>query len=474
MPKKHLHPALRVTATLKCICPTVFLLACAGFAAASEKVTLATVRQPGDITKVEVMLQVGGELMLANAGATPGTDAAVRKLPVSVAAKLVYSEKALAVRQDITATSRALRRYDSAKALVTIDKGEQKPALSDDHRLIAVETTDGETTLICPGRSLTREELDLIDVTANTLVLEEFLPAGPVAQGDTWTHSDSLLAALLRLDAVSLADVQSMLSEVDEKQQVAKVALAGTVHGAIGGVSTEIELKAKYTFDLSQKRITLFALLIKEKRSIGHVGPGLDVVAKQIVKLAPNAEESVFFDGNTVSDRTAFGEVDKSLHFESALNRFAIDHDRRWFVTNDEKKLTVFRLVDRGELVAQCNLAPLDPPQAGQNFALADFQKDIEKSLGKKFGQFVVAKEETDARGRRVFRVVVNGTVAELPIQWVYYLLTTQSGQRLSVAFTMESPLVDRFGAADRDFVSALEIMPAQTAATGTPTPAKR
>ena len=50
--------------------------------------------------------------------------------------------------------------------------------------------------------------------------------------------------------------------------------MAGVVQGAIGGVSTEIELKAKYEYDLQQKRITWFALLIKEKRAVGHVSPG--------------------------------------------------------------------------------------------------------------------------------------------------------------------------------------------------------
>ena len=35
------------------------------------------------------------------------------------------------------------------------------------------------------------------------------------------------------------------------------------------------------------KRITWFALLVKEKRSVGHIGPGLDVVAKVILKIAP-------------------------------------------------------------------------------------------------------------------------------------------------------------------------------------------
>lgn len=306
------------------------------------------------------------------------------------------------------------------------------------------------------------------------MVLDELLPPKPVALGTSWKHSDNLLAALLRLDAVSLGDVQSMLAEVDAKEQLAKISMAGTVQGAVGGVATEIEIKAKYSYDLRLKRIVVFALLIKEKRSIGHVGPGLDVVAKQIVKIKPVSQSEHLGDAAIATAKGAADEQARRLAFESPLNRFRVEHDRRWFVTTDDKKLTVFRLVDRGELVAQCNVAALDAAPAGEPFTLAHFQRDIEKSLGEKFGQFVTAKEETDSAGRRVFRVVATGKVSELPIQWVYYLYTTKSGRRLSVAFTMEQSLADRFAHADRQFLSKLEIASLQTAATGTPTPAKR
>lgn len=452
-------------------CCALSLLAGRAESNAAEAISLAPSRQAGQTVAVEVIMQVGGELLLSEPAKTVAAGPAVRKLPMTVGAKLIYEERIIQLRSDEKGTSRSVRFYPGAKALVEIEKGNQKPVLSEGHRLIAVEAAGAATTLICPHEPLSREELDLIDVAGNTLLLDELLPSKPVAPGDTWKHSDDLLAALLRLDAVSLGDAQSMLAEVDAKTGEAKITLAGTVHGAVGGVATEIELKAKYTFNLKARQITLFALLVKEKRSIGHVSPGLDVVAKQIVKIRPLATSDHLDDAAVAAAKRATGDAAERLAFESPLNRFRMEHDRRWFVTGDEKRLTVFRLVDRGELMAQCNIASIDPVPAGETFALADFQRDIEKTLGKSFGQFVSAKEQTDPQGRRVYRVVANGAASDLPIQWIYYMYTTQEGRRLSVAFTLEQPLVERFGASDVQFLKSLEVLTPQTASTDKATP---
>jgi hypothetical protein len=351
-----------------------------------------------------------------------------------------------------------------AKAMVEIESGRMEPQLSEPHRLIAVEAGPSNVLLTCPDAPLTREELDLIDIPANSLLLESLLPSEPVSPGDVWKHSDELMAALLRLDAVSLCDVQSMLAEVSTTENVAKMSLAGTVQGGIGGIATEIEIKAKYTFDLNSKRIILFALLIKEKRSVGHVGPGYDTVAKQVVKIRPNATSEALKKHDTAAAAKWFDANEQQLSFASPHNGFHLEHNRRWYTTADEKRLTVFRYVDRGEFVAQCNMALLQETPGTESLNLARFQQDIEKSLGKQFGQFISAKEETDAAGRRVYRVVVKGTASGLPIQWTYYLFSTRDGNRLSAAFSVEQPLVERFGNADREFLRSLEITPPQTA----------
>ncbi len=136
-------------------------------------------------------------------------------------------------------------------------------------------------------------------------------------------------------------------------------------------------------------------------------------------------------------------------------------------MTSDDSKLAVFRLLDRGELVAQCNISAV-PADSSKGVNLAEFQKDVQSSLGKNFGQFINASQSTGDAGYKILRVVVHGNVSKLPIEWVYYLIADDHGQRVSMAFTLEESLVDRFAQADRALVNAVQLPLA-----GKPTAAK-
>jgi hypothetical protein len=424
-----------------------------------RKYALQSGRQSGELTHVEATFQVGGDLKLM-------VDGKPKDLPMSVVANLSYDERLLAVDRNHRPL-RSARHYGDARAVIKVDKGGEKPTLDKQRRLIAVERSEKSPALLfCPATPLTREELDLIDIPGNTLIVDALLPAREVALGESWKLADQTLAALLGLEAVSWTDVQGVLGQVSDG--VAEIAAAGSVSGAVGGVTTEIELKAKYRFDLKQKRITYLALLIKEKRAVGHIGPGLDTVAKLVVQISHIANSE-----NLNSD--ALGQVSRTtaparlqLGYASPGSQFGFHYDRRWYLTSDDPKLTVLRLLDRGELVAQCNISVLTGEQK-KPVNLADFQRDVQNSLGKNFGQFVKASQDTSDAGYTVLRVVVHGTVSQLSIEWIYYLIENDRGQRVSLAFTLEESLQERFAQADRLLVGDLRLFDPTTPTAAKP-----
>ncbi len=426
-------------------------------AQSSDKHTLAAKHRSGELQRVDVALQVGGDVKLV------GEDGKSQSLPMSVVANLGYDEAILAVDPS-GRPARSVRYYDDVRAVIKIDQGGDKPSLSPVRRLIVAQRGEtGASQLYCPAEPLVREELDLIDVPGGSLVLDDVLPAEPVAMGQSWKLADDVLAALLCLDAVSWSDVQSVLSEV--KDQVADVTAAGSLAGAVSGISTDIELKIKYRFDLRTKRITQFAMLVKEKRAVGHIGPGLDSVAKLIVRITPIAQ-SQNLSPAVISQVPRENPPELlALGYTPRGSQYRFQYDRRWYVTTDEARLTVLRMVDRGELVAQCNISAL--PDVKKPVPLAEFQKDIERTLDKNFGQFVSATQKVNEAGYAVFRVVVHGEVGGLPIEWIYYLIQDRQGHRVSLAFTLEQELLERFAAADVAMVSALQLTepPAPTAA---------
>lgn len=405
-------------------------------------------REAGEITKVQVSIQVGGDLLLKN-------DAAKKPLAMSVSARLDYDEYLTSLESKRRSS---YRYYDLAEATIKLENGQQKPNLRDSRRLIAVQVGDGPTSLNCPSGPLTREELDLVDVQGNSLLFDDLLPPGPVSVNDTWKPSDETIAALLDVEVASVCEAECVLGEITP-DGVAKIAMAGTLQGAVGGVPTEIEFKSKY--EAQNGRVSHFALLVKEKRAVGHVAPGLDVVAKIIVHLTP-LEKSRHLSQQGIADLPAqTPNAARSLVFWPKTATYQLQYDRRWFLTSEQHELAVLRLMDRGEYVAQCNLSEL-PSAAGNERArgitLEEFQRDVQLALGKKFGQFVQATEAEGPGQVRTLRVAVQGEEADLPIRWIYYLLVGPQGSRISLAFTLEDKLVDRFGSADQELVSKLRL----------------
>ena len=173
-------------------------------------------REPGQTDHVVARLEVGGETKYTDEGKP-------KREKMSVLCDLDYVEKTLETPTGSEAVWRAVRDYQKVSADVKVGDGQFKPTLKPEHRLIAVEAARQTTLLFSPGGSLTRDELDAIDIQANTLLLDRLLPEKPVAVGDRWPHSAELLAALLGLDEVAKTTVQSTLKEVTEHGRPVRV-----------------------------------------------------------------------------------------------------------------------------------------------------------------------------------------------------------------------------------------------------------
>ena len=275
--------------------------------AASQQPTypLRSRRAPGAVDRVETAFEVGGELKEIVEGK-------VHRAKISVTCNLSYDEKTLELTTTPQNHARSVRYYEQIDAVIKVEDDGMKPVLRQRRRLIGAEASEDMLTLFSPLGPLTRDELDLIDVLPDSLLLDRLLPEKRVAVGDSWKHSPKLIAALLGIDVAGTANVRSTLTEV--AGGAARFGLTGRVEGAIEGVSTEIELKAKYRFDLKRGRIDWFALLVKEDRSIGHVADGVDAVARRQMQIAPLAD-SPFFEALTEFLKTSENRVRWKVRF---------------------------------------------------------------------------------------------------------------------------------------------------------------
>jgi hypothetical protein len=441
-----------------------------------DSIALRVAKSSGTLMRISANLEVGGALQTAmnRAGKQP------EPVPMSVVAQFSYDELRLDEGADEVHRF-SLRGYDQNQAVIKIASKVNKPQLRETRKLISATSTMGDVILASPNGALTRDELELIDIPANTLVLDQVLPTDAVAIGHRWKPTEDVMARFLCLDAVGHTEVECVL--VEAKDGVAQVTIDGTLGGAIDGISTEIELKGKLLVDISHADTpTLKSLLlaIKEKRGASYVDPGVDVVAKLRLGLEPIAESKLLPEDAIAAARAgrssseANESVGPALEYISTTKGVRFHYDRRWHITREEQDVVVMRLVDRGDLIAQCNIAPtnLAGSDTGDKsadgsatpLALADFQTQVQTALGKLFGQFEKAKQRGTDSGLRILEAVALGSAQDLPIQWRYYMVHDRQGRAATVVFTMEAPKAEQFADQDAPIVDSVEFMEPKTA----------
>jgi hypothetical protein len=392
-------------------------------------------------------LEVGGELLVSK---NRETDA----LPMSVAASFIYDEATEPVDSGTEGVYRSIRRYSKAEAVIKVKDQVTKPSLRETRRDVVCDGSNG-LALYSAGGPLTREELDLLEIPGNSLILDQLLPGKAVRPGDSWPVADELLKQLLTLDAVASSEVHGKVKEV--KEEAVDCELSGTIEGAVDGASTELEISGGFRFDRKEGGINKVALLIKEKRSIGQVSPGLDVTAKLQLTLEPVAEKSVVAELPPADEWLALSQELLLLELASAEMGYRLLHDRNWYVVSEQPKVTVLRRLVDGDLIAQCNLSSLPRPKPVEAPTLAAFQANVEESLGEHLTGIVSASQAQNSRGDLVYKVVAAGQAQELPIQWRYHLAADTFGRQVALTFAVEEKLLATFGDSDEQLVAGLE-----------------
>lgn len=435
--------------------------ACPLAALSAGDVELIAGRRTGQVQRVTTVVEVRGELTV-NAD---GQD--VRRLPMEAKAELKYTERSLPARAGKAAAT-TVRHYASAEAEFRIQDTPLRQTLRPDRRLIVADVQEA-TTLFSPSGPLTREELDLIETPGSSDCLNLLLAGKSVPLGGKWKLPDAAVTRILALEAVGQQDVTASLTKVEDG--LAIIDLGGKVSGAVGGVSTEIDLQGKANYHLQRKTVTWLALQYQEKRAIGHAQPGYDATVRVRVQTEPTSLPPELADAAVSDLPTKFDAGQSLLEFQAEKAGIEFLHDRRWQVMVDRFDTVILRLIDRGDLIAQCNVTRLPPLEKGKQLSLAEFQTDVERTLSQNNAQIVEAAQSQNDKGMRVLRIVVAGTASELPIQWVYYHVSDSLGHRASLVVTMEAKLVERFPQIDRELVENLALSASPLDETQEPTP---
>ncbi len=163
------------------------------------------------------------------------------------------------------------------------------------------------------------------------------------------------------------------------------------------------------------------------------------------------------------------------VRIASVPGRYQMLADRRWKTIVDTGEESILRLVEKNDVVAQCNITRLPKLTSGTQLTLDAMQDDIKRSLDKNLDQLLEASEKKNSGGMRVLRVVAVGKSSDVPVRWVYAHISDDSGRRISMVFTMSGEASEGFGMADEQMLSSLELLPETSSKSRRPlTPSSR
>ncbi len=418
---------------------------------AAETCDLTADLKSGQVQQVQAVLEVRGDLLVK------AEEGGQQKLPIVVTGKVCYDERLLTVSASKN-VRRAVRHYSEAKAEVKVGQGLAKPALNPERRIIVSQTDDDGAVLFSPLGPLSRDDLELVDIPGNSLAVPGVLPSRSIQVGDRWMLDREPLAVLLGLDVITQSDVQGTLEKLDGSTAI--LVIDGAAEGAVEGVVSKIEIRAKANFDVTRRAVTWLAANIRERREIGQAEPGFDVVARIRLALSPQSQSDALDDQKLGELALTPDAGSTLLEFHPLKSGFRLIHDRRWRVMVDRHDVCVLRCVDRGDLIAQCNISELADAEPGKRMALETFQQQVRQSLTGSAGEISEASQNTTDEGQRVLRVQAAGVTSEVPIVWVFYHISNEQGRQTAFSFTLESKMLERFAEGDRTLVESFLFTP--------------
>jgi hypothetical protein len=333
--------------------------ATSGFAA--DKVELAESANDKRAFRVTVQMELDGHVQ------TVVADAKAIAMKLTGTAQLSYYERRLPSLGRDAADFRGLRFYDKADFSTQVADRQTKTTLRKELRQIVAEGQAEGVRMYCPNGPLTYEEAELIRPPLDSLTAVALLPADRVEVGETWQTSRWAFQFLTAFEAVEKGSLECKLESIEA--DVARVSMTGEVVGGILGAASQVKFTGHYLFDLKAQCLTQIELNQTENRSVGAASPGLHVTAKAVLKRQPLGDFPALSDPAIASIPREPEPGSLLLMLDSAEWGIKIYHDRQWHLFHQSSSVSVLRFMDKGTLVAQCNVSQVGAAPPGKHIA---------------------------------------------------------------------------------------------------------
>ena len=383
----------------------------------------------------------------------------VEPLKLSASAALSYRERRLLGPGGEAEAFRSIRDYETTQADIVVGTEKSSSKLDDRLKLVVAQGRVDGVELYSLGGAFTSNELDLLRSPADSLALIALLPSKEIEVGDKWTVPGWAFQMLAAIDAISKGELTCSLASVEK--QIARIKIEGKLEGAATGAISEVTVTGFYEYDLKDRCITQCDFTQVEKRGFGPVSPAFEFTARvrlirKPAQLPGRLSDQKHLDAASEEPKASA----TALRFESPWN-IGFEYPRHWHLWKIQEKAAVFRLIDQGNFIAQCDLAPIAPAKPGDHLPVADFQRDIRQALGERLKELGQGEVITTTDRSYVYRIVVSGAEGARPLTWIFYLIADPTGRQASLSVTVDTPQVEALANRERELLDTLRFGPA-------------
>jgi hypothetical protein len=410
--------------------------------------------------RVRTVLELSGEIRLKNqqtdGAGKNGKSMAAKTAPIKASSTVDYDEQFQSAKG--IEGCRTYQNFHEANSQIQVDRHITKTTLREQCRdIIRFGTPDQGLITTCLDNPLFAAERDLIEGPISSMFLDQLLTDRDVQLADKWIVDRDVACRLLNVDAIQDGKLTMCLVDADESK--AQLELEGNIIASVRQVPTEIHIEGKVQLDRSSGTVSWFAANIEETRDISESEPGFQVTAQ--VKILRSK-----LDGMT--NARALGEVLSKmgnrdaaslLQFQSDTGFYRFLASRKWSTYRDNGEEATLRYVVNNRVVAQCNVTNMVDFEPGRQLSLEGFKADVARAIGNNLVEIVEGSERLTSNNLRLLRVVSQGNVQGVGIDWIHYHLSNDSGRRVVLAFTLNEANSELFAQEDAQIAGSFELV---------------
>lgn len=412
--------------------------------AIAQNVPLAEAPLAKAAFRIELKMDLTGEIRVQQDGKT-------KTLKQSATAQHVFLERVLDAKND--AAEKTARLYEKAEVTIGVEEKPTTNKLRRTRSLMIAQRGKEGVLVYCPKGHLTQEEMELTE-HLDTLHIAGLLPGKETAVGGTWKVANSAVQGMCDIEGLIEHDLTGKLIEI--KDDVAHITFLGQVKGIHLGAEVKMLIDAKAEFDVKEKRLTRLEWKQSDQRNQGPVNPAMSTEVTYKLTRKAIEEPSELSDLALVPALAVAPETASLVSHVDPRGRFELSHGREWHLVGQDDKHVVFRLVDRGDFVAQATLTPMKK-SSGDMMTLDGFADQMADAPGWKQEEQIDKTDKVNAGdGVKAYRVAASGELEGVKAVQYFYLLRTDAGHEMMVAFTMSPNQVRNLDARDLAILRAI------------------